>query len=112
MGQHEPPVKSVLQESTERFRSNLYTKVTEYPIDMSDFVPPIVYDNKNGIAENLNDREIGGVPNLDFLNINLSKSSIQKFDQLVRIYNTTPIFLLNELHFNINDKANLTPAGF
>ena len=102
-GTHIPKSKSILKTACENNRSKLYEKVSDFEIDTSDMIVPIIYDNISGLHEKIDDREISGCPNLDFININLSKCSITKFDQLARIYNTTAIFLSNELHLKICD---------
>ena len=111
-GLHKPKTKSVLNEACEKYRSKLYNKTSKFNIDTTHQTLPVIFDNKTGQYEKIDDREIAGCPNLDFININLSKCSITKFEQLARIYNTTAVFLLNELHLKIDDIAKLTPAGF
>jgi hypothetical protein len=110
MGIHVPFKESCFKKFQEQRANDLYSTVTKFPIDILDDDPYKFIINPP--VRRIQNKKIGNLTNLDFLNSNLKTANPTKLDKLTKIYNNTAIFLLNELHLNIADIDLITPAGF
>jgi hypothetical protein len=111
LGLHIPAVKeTAFRLFKEKQSSKLYEKQTEYPIDVSGFSPEEFFIHAP--VRTISNKIIENETNLDFLNINLKSANPSKIDKLTKIYNQTPIFLLNELHLELTNIDLITPSGY